>query len=201
MSLFWGFEIHKSARIGYSFILSEKLVMLANSSIGNFNLCKSIDLLHLGNCATIGSLNIITGFSSRYDFFSHVDNRRCELIMSEHSAITIRHIIDCNGGIYIGRYSTLAGYRSQILTHSIDVYNNRQHADSISIGDYCFVGTSCVLLPGSCLPSYSVLAAGSVLNKKHIDNYCIYAGVPSVMVKKIQDSDISYFRRSRGYVS
>ena len=35
-------------------------------------------------------------------------------------------------------------------------------AAPITIGDYCFVGTNCVLLGGSVLPSYSVLAAKSL---------------------------------------
>jgi acetyltransferase-like isoleucine patch superfamily enzyme len=111
----------------------------------------------------------------------------------------MRHIIDCNERVVIGRFSTIAGYRSQILTHSIDIYNCRQHAEPIKIGDFCFIGTGCILLGGAVLPSYCVLGAGSVLTSRFTSENALYAGTPAVH-KKTFDDNVAYFTRSVGSV-
>lgn len=58
---------------------------------------------------------------------------------------------------------TMAGCNSQFLTHSIDIYFNRQGSKPIIIGNYCFISTRVTILGGSSLPDKSVLAAGAVL--------------------------------------
>src|SRR3712207_7972137 len=47
-------------------------------------------------------------------------------------------------------YTTL--FRSQFLTHSIDLLENVQRSRPIKIGKFCFVGTNSVILGGSVLP-------------------------------------------------
>ena len=66
--------------------------------------------------------------------------------MGESAAITKNHHIDCTNTIEIGAFSTVAGYQTQFLTHSIDVLENRQHSAPIRIGPYTFVGTNSVVL-------------------------------------------------------
>ncbi len=109
----------------------------------------------LDEYATLGSLIYISGYpTSLSDHFNHIENRKCQLYIGRHSAITSRHFIDCTAGIKIGKYTTIAGIRTQILTHSIDLVKNRQDARPIEIGDYCFIGTNCVILPG---PSFQTI--------------------------------------------
>lgn len=194
------YKIHSSARIGFSIILSHKLVMEKQSRIHNFTFCKRIDNLVLKEDSGIGSWILITGFPREAKVFKHVLDRQCELILEEHAGITMRHYIDCNGGIYVGAYTTIAGTGSQILTHSIDIYANRQDVKPVYIGKYCFIGTKCILLPGSKLPDYSVLAAGSVLNKPYQDECFLYAGVPARATKKLQKENIKYFYRKKHVV-
>ncbi|MCK4788938.1 MAG: hypothetical protein KAV87_34675, partial [Desulfobacteraceae bacterium] len=114
---------------------------------------------------------------------------------------TSRHFMDCNGGIYIGDFATVAGIRSQFLTHSIDVYKNRQHAESITIGKYCFVGTGCILLPGSTLPDYSILGAGAIWTKNFDEPGFLYAGNPAKKVKKLVLGEVPYFTRQQRIVN
>src|SRR5207245_5527131 len=92
-----------------------------------------------------------------------LDNRayQPQLIVGDHAAITHRHLIDCTDSITIGRFTTVAGHRSQFLTHGIDFEDCVQKAKPIEIGQYCHIGTSCILLPGSRLPDYSMLGAAS----------------------------------------
>lgn len=57
----------------------------------------------------------------KYSHFSHIDNRQCILSIGKNTSITSRHYFDCNGGIYIGDYCTIAGFETAFMTHSIDL--------------------------------------------------------------------------------
>jgi acetyltransferase-like isoleucine patch superfamily enzyme len=196
----FGYSIHPSSRIGFAWILPRHLVMEEGSRIGHLTFCKNIDLLHLGAHATIGQLNWITGFPSGPSrHFEHQPDRRPELIVETHAAITSRHFIDCTARIRIGAFATVGGFRSQLITHSIDFARSRQTAKPIDIGEYCFTGTNSVVLGGSSLPHHSILGAQSLLNKKWDEAYRLYAGVPAKPVKELS-SEMGYFSRTEGFV-
>lgn len=201
LTQFFKFKIHKTSKIGFSIILADNLELDENSSIGNLNFCKNIGYLRLSKNATIGNLNYITGYPQNdFTHFSHVKNRTCSLEVGQHSAITSRHFIDCTAGVFIGEFTTFAGIKSQILTHSIDLEENKQDASKVVIGDYCFVGTGSIILKGAKLPDYSVLGAGALLNKKFDEISCIYGGVPAKLVSKIDKDKYKYFARKEGFV-
>lgn len=196
-----GYKIHKTAKIGKSIIFPQHLEMAENSRIHNFVICKNIDRLILKEDSGIATMTYITGFNTKMkNYFKNVKDRRCELILGKSAGITSRHYIDCNGGVYIGDFTTVAGIRSQILTHSIDVYKNCQSTAPIFIGDFCFIGTGCILLPGTRLPSYSILGAGSVLTKSYSDDAMLYAGNPAKPIKKINKENTLYFHRKKHIV-
>lgn len=198
---FFGWQIDATARIGLSLILARIVVMGPKSRIHHGVLCKGIDLLEMGEDSGIANFTFITGYSTDgCKMFKHIPDRRCELILGRSAGITSRHFVDCNGGVYVGDFATVAGIRTQILTHSIDVYNNRQDAKPIRIGKYCFVGTGCIFLPGSVLPDYSVLGAGSVLTKAYDTPWHVYAGSPARVVKDLNHADVRYFARQKHFV-
>jgi acetyltransferase-like isoleucine patch superfamily enzyme len=196
----FGYSIHPSSRIGLAWIFPRRLVMEEGARIGHLTLCKNIDLLHLGAHAVVGQLNWITGFpSGPHRHFAHQPDRRPELIVERHAGISSRHLIDCTARVRIGAFATIGGFRSQLLTHSIDFAAGRQTAEPIEIGEYCFTGTNSVLLGGSMLPHHSILGAQSLLNKKWDEPYRLYAGVPAKPVKELS-ADLEYFRRAEGFV-
>jgi acetyltransferase-like isoleucine patch superfamily enzyme len=196
----FGYSIHPSSRIGFAWIFPQRLVMEEGARIGHLSLCKEIDLLHLGAHAIVGQLNWITGFPSGPSrHFAHQPERRAELIIEKHAGISSRHFIDCTARIRIGAFATIGGFRSQLLTHSIDFAAGRQTAEPIDIGEYCFTGTNSVMLGGSALPHHSVLGAQSLLNKKWDEPYRLYAGVPARPVKELSP-ELEYFRRVEGFV-
>jgi acetyltransferase-like isoleucine patch superfamily enzyme len=196
----FGFSIHPDSYIGLAWIFPRRLVMEQGSRIGHFTLCKNIDLLHLGAHAIIGQLNWITGFpSGESRHFAHQPNRRPELIVESHAGISSRHLIDCTARVRIGAFATIGGFRSQLLTHTIDLEAGRQTAEPIEIGEYCFTGTNSVILGGSILPHHSVLGAQSLLNKKWDEPYRLYAGVPAKPLKELSP-ELGYFRRTEGFV-
>ena len=197
----YGWKIDKTAHIGKTLIFAKNVIMGKNSRIHNLVLCRRIDRLEMGDDSGIASLTFITGVSSTdTKMYRHIKGRRCELVIGRSAGITSRHYVDCNGGVYVGDFSTVAGIRTQILTHSIDIYENRQDAKPVVIGRYCFVGTGCILLPGSCLPDYSLLGAGSVLTKAFDQPGALYAGVPAHGVKQFDIAEIPYFHRKKHFV-
>lgn len=196
----FGYSLHPTSRIGLSWVFPRRLVMEEGARIGHLTVCKEIDLLHVGAHAVVGQLNWITGFPSGPGrHFAHQPDRQPELIIARHAGISSRHFIDCTARIRIGAFATVGGFRSQLLTHSIDLDANRQHAEPIDIGEYSFTGTNAVVLGGSVLPHHSVLGAQALLNKKWDEPYRLYAGVPAKPIKELPQ-DMEYFRRTEGFV-
>ena len=197
----YGYRIHPTARIRCSWIFPKHLEMAAHSQIGPFTVAVHLDQIQLGERSKIGRRNWITGFPTGTDspHFAHQKDRVSELVIGQHSAITKNHHIDCTNTIRIGDYATIAGYFSQLLTHSIDLKANRQSSAPIRIGNYCFVGTKVVILGGASLPDRSVLGASALLSTSFEEPDCLYGGVPAKFVKKLSD-DLAYFRRESGFV-
>jgi acetyltransferase-like isoleucine patch superfamily enzyme len=196
----FGYRIDPTSRIGIAWVFPDQLVMAAHTRIGHLTICKNIALLHLHEHASIGRGNWITGFPlGPSGHFAAEANRRPQLIVREHAAITHRHLIDCTNSVTIGSYTTFAGFQSQILTHSIDLQHNRQASAPVRIGERCFVGTNCVILGGSVLPDFCVLGAKSLLNKALTETHTLYGGVPAREVQKLA-ADWAYFHRSEGFV-
>jgi acetyltransferase-like isoleucine patch superfamily enzyme len=196
----FGYQIDSSARIGVSWIFPKHLTMNAGSHIDHLTVCKGLDSLVMGAHASIGRLNWITGFPSGPSrHFAHQRNRKPELHLGDHAAITNRHLIDCTNRVSIGAFTTLAGFNSQVLTHSIDISEGRQSSEPVEIGAYCFIGTNAVILGGASLPDYCVLGARSLLNKSFERTHQLYAGVPAKEIKEMRSS-ARYFNRQQGYV-
>lgn len=196
----FGYSIHPHSHIGFAWIFPRRLIMEEGSRIGHLTLCKNLDLLHLGAHAIVGQLNWITGFPSGPNrHFAHQPDRRPELIIETHAGISSRHLLDCTARVRIGAFATIGGFRSQLLTHTIDLDAGRQTAEPIEIGEYSFTGTNSVVLGGSVLPHHCVLGAQSLLNKKWDEPYRLYAGVPAKPVKELSP-ELGYFRRTEGFV-
>ena len=201
LRLFFGYEIDPSAKIGLSLISVGMLRMGPRARVGHLTRVKGLRELSIGEAASLGNLNWVTAVPSGHPvFFTSDVDRNPSLVIERHAAITHRHLIDCTDRVVVGEFSTVAGWRSQILTHAIDVRLSRQSAESISIGRYCFVGTGVVILKGACLPDYSILSAGSVLASAMSDSFTLYSGVPAIAAKPL-DRASGYFQRTQGYVN
>jgi acetyltransferase-like isoleucine patch superfamily enzyme len=197
---FWKYTLHPTAKIGLSWIYPEHLEMTAGSSIGHFNVAIHLDQMILKEHTSIGRGNWITGYPrGGQRHFLHQTNRSPSLFLGEHSAVTKNHHLDCTDRITIGPFTTLAGYHSQLLTHSIDVHECRQDSHPIEIGSHCFIGTNVVILGGSKLPDRSVLGAKALLNRAFQTPDCLYGGVPAKELAPLQGQR-KYFVRNKGFV-
>lgn len=199
LSWLLGYQLHPKSKIGFSIISVTAASMGEGAQIGHLTVCRGVSRLILGDHARIGNLNWITGWNDPLSRPGCNDGIESALVIGSHSAITHRHYIDCSDRVEIGAFTTVAGVRSQIFTHSINLEVCAQQTCPIAIGDYCFVGTGCIILPGARLPNFSVLAAGSVLRNCFEQEWTLYAGTPAQAKKKIP-AHHAYFHRAVGFV-
>lgn len=194
-----GYQIARDARIGWSLVAVPGLRMAALAYIGHGNVIRGARV-ELAEQAFVGDFNWISGLpAGAARHFTAEPDRDPALLLARHAALTSRHFVDCSNTVSIGEFSTVAGARSQILTHAIDLRHNVQASSATHIGRYCFVGTGSILLKGAKLPDHSVLAAGSTLARAFDEPYTLYSGVPAAAVKSL-DKDYAYFSRTRGFV-
>ena len=196
LNKFYHYKIHPSAHIGLSYIYPEHLIMGEGAKIGHLNVAIHLELIQMDKNSSISQKNWITGFPLKdKSNFQDFPNRKPYLIMKEDSSITKQHHIDCTDMVIVGEFTTIAGYGTQILSHSFSLEKNSQACAPIQIGHHCWVGTRSIILPGSVLPPQSVLGAGAVLQRKYTESFVLYGGVPAKYIKKM-DETCEFFHRT-----
>lgn len=180
-------SVHSSLFVGM-----EHVQLSLDSSIGSFNVFRNVQRLSLAEGASIGQFNWVTGGASG------LPNGKSSLDLGAHSAITSRHYLDVSGGLTIGRFATLAGERTVVLTHQIDYRTAKQSHDAVILGEYSLISSGVNIVPGAVVPRYSVVAMGSVIIPGLVEERALYAGVPAVL--KRQGIDGEYFSRLQGPV-
>lgn len=196
LNIFYKYNLHPKARIGFSYIYPDYLEMEEGACIGHINVAIHLNKIIMKKNSSIRQQNWITGYPlTQKKHFHDFPDRRPELIMGEDSAITKKHLVDCTDRVTIGKLTSVAGYNTQILSHSTSLEHNRQSCAPITIGHHCFVGTRSIILPGAVLPDQSVLGAGAVLKKQFSESFALYGGVPAKFIKKM-DENYSFFHRT-----
>jgi acetyltransferase-like isoleucine patch superfamily enzyme len=193
-SLF-GWHIHPSARIGISILGVRYLEMERNSSIGHGNVVRDMERLSLGMNSVIDQWNWISSSSL---LVSHFRGGAGHFRLGANSALTSRHYVDGSGGVSIGDFTTVAGVKSTILTHQIDLETSEQYVDSVVIGDYCFLGSDCRVVAGSTILSNVIVAMGAVVAGNLSEPYSLYGGIPAKFIKRVDGA--KYFSRQSGWV-
>ena len=59
-------------------------------------------------------------------------------------------------------------------------------ARDVIIGEKCWIGMNCVVLPGVTLGDHTIVGAGAVVTKSFKDGYCVIAGNPAKKIKDIE---------------
>jgi acetyltransferase-like isoleucine patch superfamily enzyme len=190
----FGHEVHPSARIGLCFIQVEHLYMAEGSGIASLTLIRGLRECLLHEEVDIGRFNWITAIPLGGEFFQKVEDRDPSLEIGFGSVILHRHIVDCNAKVTIGELSGLAGYRTTLLTHGVDITTNSQTATPVTIGDRTMIASNCVLLGGAVVPEYSILSAGSTIRNAFTEPG-LYSGVPAKRVGDLPQ-DAAFFHRT-----
>lgn len=68
---------------------------------------------------------------------------------------------------------------------SMEKYRDARNFGRIKLGENCFIGNNCTILPGVKMGDNCILGAGSVLNSSMPDN-SVYAGVPAKFICTIE---------------
>ncbi len=112
--------------------------------------------------------------------------------------------IQGSGRIYIGDY-TIVAPNVGIISANHDLRDISRHiADTVKIGDYCWLGMNSVVLPGVELGDFTVVAAGAVVTKPFPEGYCILAGNPAKSIKTLDpDTCVRHENQYKyyGYIS
>jgi len=195
LSLFPGISVHPSAIVGHTVLLGvSELTLESGAVLGDLNIVRGLTGLRLGSGAVIGGLNSISSsaaFSSLPD-----DGFRGRLHLKRDSALTNRHYLDCSGGIEVGEFTTIAGCRSTILTHQIDLRLNSQVLSPVTFGRRCFISSNVSVVPGAHVADRIVVAMGAVIKGSLDLAGGLYGGVPARYLKMAENE--GYASRSRG---
>ncbi len=143
----------------------------------------------------------------RLSFYRHVMLAK----IGSGTLIFMRAWLDCPGGLSIGANSIVNQKCRLDSRGSLTIGNNvsisaevciltAQHdiqdsffagvQSAVAIGDYVFVGTRAMILPGVTLGEGSVVAAGAVVTK-NVQPYTVVAGIPAVPIGT-RNQDLRY---------
>ncbi len=173
-----GHSVHPTAVAHASLVLRvDDLVLGPHASLGQANLIRNLQLVHLGARCSVGRLNVMTSKLSRpFESSSHAVLR-----LETGSKITSRHQIDCSGGLFIGAFASIAGHEVRFYSFGANRLAAGSTALPISIGPRSFIGARCIILAGAVFPGASVLAAGSVFSPQEEEPMGgLWAGNPAV---------------------
>jgi acetyltransferase-like isoleucine patch superfamily enzyme len=187
-------DVHPTAYIGPSVLTVHHLSMGAGASIGGRNVITNLVELRMGEGATIGSGNMVKGW---WDHPTQTlpDRHPC-LVLGDHAQIASYHYIDCVDILELGAHAAIAGFRSTVLTHSIDLMRDKYAASPVVLGEYAVVMSGCMLLAGTRVPARSVVAAGSVVDTRLTDELTLYRGNPAVAVRELPER-LGFFHRGQ----
>ena len=190
-----GAKFGKGARVGFSYVDTQLLELGAGASIGSLNVVRHVREVRLGDGAVLGNLNSASGLSPLTGVDENGVYRSGRLLIGGGAAITNRHYLDLHADIEVGRMALVAGVRSTLFTHSVDLSAGRQVTGPIHVGDFTFIGTNSVLLPGAHVADKCAVAAGAVVTGRLEEQGFLYGGVPARKIKAIA-ADAAFFCRT-----
>lgn len=189
-----GWTIGPNASVGPGLYLNLDNVQLGrNSRIGPFNVIRDLSQLAIGEHAKVSQWNWISASRAIRNA-----GGPGSMSLGSHSSVTSRHYIDCSGGVEVGRYTTIAGMRSTLITHGIAWTDSMQTFDSITVDDYCLISSNVSITPGSRLGERVIVGMGSTVAGE-LPGPGLYVQPRASLIK----SDLSgaYFERSVGAIA
>lgn len=94
-----------------------------------------------------------------------------------------------NGGIWIGNYVHFASNIGIISANHCLNDQTKHEEHKVIIDDYCWIGMNSVILPGVHLGVRTVVGAGSVVTKSFPEGFCVIAGNPARIIKKLEPKE------------
>ena len=177
-----GAIIGSDCRLGFLAVVDSRYIEFGdNVQIASFNLLHRLAILKLGHGSRMNGFNWVTGAGSG------------GLRIGKNSAVTRFHFFEASGNITIDDNSIVAGRGSHFFTHGISS-TNLDDVRSITIGAWCYVGSSSRFVPGSGVSRGTFVGMGSVVTRLHREEYVLVAGNPATVRKRLSAGD-AYFSR------
>lgn len=189
-----GWDIHPTAHLGRSVIQAGHVSLGPGASIGARNVIRGIEELRLAEGASIATRNFVSGLPLSSTVLPDVKSRNPVLILGKHAMITVAHEIDCSDRVELHDYARIAGFRCQVLTHSLNLMTDRYTTGPVEVGERSAVMSGCLLLSGTRVPARSVISAGSVVTTKLTKERTLYRGNPAEPVRELP-ANLKYFKR------
>jgi acetyltransferase-like isoleucine patch superfamily enzyme len=103
--------------------------------------------------------------------------------------------------IYIGDYTFIAP-NVGIMSGNHDLSDLRKQTsdDPVRIGDYCWLGMNSVILPRVVLGDFTIVGAGAIVTKSFEEGYCVLAGSPAKIVRKLDRESCVRFEEDTAYI-
>lgn len=107
--------------------------------------------------------------------------------------------IQAMGPIILGNY-TQVGPNVSIISSNHKLEDLRQHdIGKVEIGEYNWLGAGAVVLPNVTLGPFTIVAAGAVVTKSFPEGYCVLAGTPAQLIKKLDSAKCLRHRSPHEY--
>jgi acetyltransferase-like isoleucine patch superfamily enzyme len=197
----FGYRIGRGVRIGFSPFLGVRQCKIGDHTrIGPFNLFTQVQDFEIGEHVRIGTLNLFRG-GDRIAIGSYATILRLNVFNAIVEADAINplepildlgpgvfvatgHWLDFSDGIRVGGNSIIGGRNSSFWTH------NRQRTRPISIGCHTYLGSEIRVAPGVEIPSFSIVALGSVLTGKLDRPRVLIGGNPASVIRDLKEQDL-----------
>ena len=190
-----GWDIHPTAHIGRSVIDVRHVTMGPESMIGPFNVIRALDRLVLGQGANIASRNWVVGVPVDSAIYVKATERDPSLILGDYAMVTVGHDIDCADRVELAEHAVIAGFRSSVLTHSLNFVNDRFYTGTITLGPYAVLLSNCTMLTGTHIPARSIVSAGSVVTTRLTTEQTFYRGNPAEAIRELP-SNLRFYQRT-----
>jgi acetyltransferase-like isoleucine patch superfamily enzyme len=113
------------------------------------------------------------------------------IVIGENTTIGDSTFLDGRSGLHIGSNVNLGSHvRIWTRQHDIDAPDFAEVGARVNIGDYAYLGSGCIVLPGVTIGEGGVAAAGSVVTKD-VPPYTLVAGVPARVIRE-RSRDLNY---------
>ena len=106
---------------------------------------------------------------------------RC--VIGRGSHIIAHHSIQIGDDVYTGPYVYITDQNHGYADPEVPIGRQLPRNTSVSIGAGTWLGAGAIILPGACIGSNVVVAAGSVV-RGQVPDRCVVAGVPAKVVRE-----------------
>ena len=115
-----------------------------------------------------------------------------KLEIGEGSSIGFCNHIDCRRGVVIGKNVCMAtGVYIWTLHHDYNDSEFSARGGQVYIGDFCWLCSKCIVLPGVSIGEGAVVAAGAVVTSD-VDPWTVVGGVPARKIGNREKKQYNY---------